>query len=106
MHEVFRREVVYADDLRFAEGLSEQEMTLREELLELMQEYHVDFAVLEENIRDYVREGLEEDVRGNARPVYQMLCSYIRWDDLAEQSIKDYWVHEELSDGSEWWFNA
>lgn len=106
MHEVFRRQVVYEDDLRFAEGLSEQEMTLREELLELMWAHHVDFAVPEDHIRGYVREGLEVDVRGNARPVYQMLYSYIRWDDLAEQSMKDYWVHEELSDGSEWWFNA
>ena len=101
MHEVFRRHVVYSDELQFAEGLNEQEMILRNKLLELMRAHHVDFAVPEEHIRDYVREGLEEDVMANAKPMYQMLYSYIRWDDLAEQSMKDYWVREELSDGSE-----
>lgn len=106
MHEVFRRQIVYEDDLRFAEGLSEQEITLRNELQELMWEHHVDFAVPEEHIRGYLREGLEENIEVNARPIYQMLYGYIKWDELVEQSIKDNWFCEELSDGSEWWFNV
>lgn len=105
MHEVFKRQVVYSDDLQFAEGLSEQEMMLRDKLLELMRAHHVDFAVPEEHIRDYVREGLEEDVEMNARPIYPTLYGYIKWDDLVEQSMRDSWFCEELSDGSEWWFN-
>lgn len=106
MHEVFRRQVVYDDDLRFTEGLNEQEMTLREELLELIRTHHVDFAVPDLHIRDYVREGLEEHIEVNSRPIYQMLYGYIKWDELVEQSMKDNWVCEELSDGSEWWFNV
>lgn len=96
-----RRIMWYREDIQAME-----DQQLRKELLELMRAHHVDFAVPEEHIRDYVREGLEEDVSVNARPVYQMLYSYIRWDDLAEQSMKDNWVCEELSDGSEWWFNV
>lgn len=105
MHEVFKREVVYRDDLVHAEGLTAREEMLRDELLELMREHHVDFAVPELHIRDYVREGLEEDVEMNSRPIYQMLYSYVKWDELVEQSMKDNWFCEELSDGGEWWFN-
>lgn len=105
MHEVFEREVVYEDSLRSAERLTAREEMLRDELLELMREHHADFAVPEQHIRGYVREGLEEDVETNARPIYPMLCGYIKWDELVEQCIKDNWFCEELSDGSEWWFN-
>ena len=105
MHEVFKREIVYRDDLVNAEGLTEREVRLRDELLVLMQSHGTDIAVPELRIRGYVREGLEEDVEMNARPIYPTLYGYIKWDELVEQRIKDSWFCEELSDGSEWWFN-
>ena len=48
MHEVFKRQVVYSDNLQFAEGLSAQESALQNELLELMQAHHVDLTRSEE----------------------------------------------------------
>lgn len=105
MHEVFKQEVIYRDDLELAEGLIPQECALRDELLALMRAHYTDYVVHNRGIKDFVRAGLEEDIMSNARPIFHMLYGYIKWDDLVEQSMKDSWVCEELSDGSEWWFD-
>ena len=105
MHEVFKREEVCIEDLLHADGLTMMEEKLRSELLKLMEEHDASFVVPGQWIKDYVREGLEEVIMADAKPVYEFLYGYIRWDELIEQSMKDNWFCEELSDGSEWWFN-